>query len=70
MGKKPFRQYIELYLDPAFRIAKDYKYNCQYPAQQFIMELNKIYGEGIVKAIVESYDQRYLTDLENLKIKH
>ena len=34
------------------------------------MELNKIYGEGIVKAIVESYDQRYLADLENLKLKH
>lgn len=66
MGKKPFRPFIELYLDPAFRTARDLKYNCQYPAQAFVMDLIKTYGEGIVKAIVESYDSRYLKDLEEI----
>jgi hypothetical protein len=27
VGKKPFRQYIELYLDPAFRTAKRKRHN-------------------------------------------
>ena len=33
------------------------------------MELIKVYGEGIVKALVESYDPRYLADLEDIKMK-
>ena len=69
LGKKTFRPYVEYYLDATFRTAKgkhiyliilDHKYNCQYPAQTFLMELNKTYGEGILRAIVESHDSRYL----------
>ena len=33
------------------------------------MELNQVYGEGIMRAIVESYDSRYLQDLEEIKQK-
>ena len=33
------------------------------------MELIKQYGEGIVKALVEAYDPRYLKDLEDIKIR-
>jgi hypothetical protein len=34
------------------------------------MELVKTYGEGIMKAIIESYDSRYLHDLEDIQRKH
>jgi len=33
VGKKPFRQYIELYLDPAFRTAKGKRNNYSDPMQ-------------------------------------
>ena len=33
------------------------------------MELIKQYGEGIVKALVEAYDPRYLADFEDIKKK-
>lgn len=33
------------------------------------MELIKQYGEGILKALVEAYDPRYLGDLEEIKMK-
>ena len=34
------------------------------------MDLIKVYGEGIIKAVVESYDSRYLRDLEDITNKH
>ena len=34
------------------------------------MELVKTYGEAIMKAIIESYDSRYLRDLEDIQRKH
>jgi hypothetical protein len=48
----------------------DPKFNCQYPAQEFIIELVKTYGEGIIKAIVEGYDSRYMRDLEEILQKN
>eukprot|EP00347_Sterkiella_histriomuscorum_P007190 403349918 len=66
VGKKVFRPYLELFLDSAFRSAKDDRYNCQFPAQQFIMTLIKEYGEGIMKAVVESHDDRLLRDLDDI----
>jgi len=34
------------------------------------MDLVKTYGEGIMKAIIEAYDDRYLRDLEDIQRKH
>ena len=36
-------------------------------AQDFILEMDKTYGAGIFKAILESHDDRYVADLENFR---
>ena len=64
LGKKKFRGYVELYLDPVFRAAKNQDHmNMAVAAQDFILEMEKIYGQGIFKAILEGHDDRYLGDL-------
>ncbi|CDW87499.1 uncharacterized protein loc100889564 [Stylonychia lemnae] len=65
-GKSQFRPYLELFIEPAFRTAKDDRYNCQYPAQEFVMTLVKVYGQSIVRAVIESYDDRFLGDFQNI----
>merc|ERR1719263_1745122 len=68
VGKKPFRGYVELFLDPAFRCAKsDEHRNMGAAAQDFILELEKTYGPNIFKAIVESHDERFVNDLLKYK---
>ena len=68
MGKKKFRGHVELFLDPAFRTAKVLEHqNMALAAQDFIMFMEKTYGPGIFKAIVEGHDERYLADLQRFK---
>ena len=68
LGKKKFRGYIELFLDPVFRNAKDQKdLNMATAAQDFILEIEKTYGPGIFKAILESNDERFIDDLERYR---
>lgn len=68
LGKKKFRGYVELFLDPVFRSAKDEQYmNMAVAAQDFILEMEKTYGENIFKAIVESHDERFVKDLNTYK---
>jgi len=68
LGKKNFRGYIELFLDPTFRNAKNQdNLNMALAAQDFILEMEKTYGAGIFKAIVEAHDDRYIADLEKFK---
>lgn len=38
-----------------------------YSAQDFILDMEKTYGQGIFKAIVEGHDDRYLVDLESYR---
>lgn len=68
IGKKKFRGYVELFLDPTFRNAKNQdNLNMALAAQDFILEMEKTYGAGIFKAILESHDDRYIADLEKFK---
>lgn len=70
LGKKKVRAYLELFLDPAFRVANDKNpthNNMVYAGQDFILKCDKLYGENIFKAIVESHEERYVSDLERFK---
>lgn len=68
LGKKKFRGYVELFLDPSFRTAKiQDQQNMAISAQDFVLDLEKTYGENIFKAILEAHDDRYLGDLQKYK---
>jgi len=68
LGKKKFRASVELFLDPAFRTAKDLEHQgMALAAQDFILSLEKTYGQGIFKAILESHYERYVADLQRYK---
>lgn len=70
MGKKKVRAYIELFLDPVFRVAglKDPAMNnLVFAGQDFILQCEKSYGENIFRAIVEGYDEKYLPVLKRIK---
>jgi len=67
LGKKKYRPYIEIFLDPAFRNGQESQTNNDYKsmnmtlaAQDFILSLAKVYGEGIFKGILEGHDDRYV----------
>lgn len=64
IGKKNFRNYIELFLDPIFRAAKDNaNQNMAVQAQDFAIQLEDLYGPTIFKAILENHDERYIAEL-------
>lgn len=67
LGKKGFRPHVELFLDPAFRNFNHLSLNCGFAAQDFVLNLNKQYGNNVFFAIVEGHDERYLKDLEQIK---
>lgn len=68
MGKKKFRAHVELFLDPSFRTAKVLEHQgMALAAQDFILFLEKTYGQGIFKAIIEGHDERYIADLQKYK---
>ena len=69
LGKKKFRGYVDTFLDPAFRNAKkqQQEQNMAIAAQEFILDLEKTYGENIFRAILESHDDRYNNDLKEYK---
>lgn len=68
LGKKKFRGYVEVFLDPAFRNAKNQdNLNMALAAQDFILEMEKTYGAGIFKAILEAHDDRYIADLDRFR---
>ena len=68
LGKKKFRGFLELFLDPAFRTAKVPEHQgMALAAQEFILFLEKTYGSGIFKAIVEGHDDRLVADLMKFK---
>jgi len=56
-----------LFLDPTFRNIKEDETNCGVAAQDFLLHLNKTYGESVFKAIVESHDDHYLNKLQQIK---
>jgi hypothetical protein len=64
LGKKKFRGYVEVFLDPAFRNARNQdNLNMALGAQDFILEMDKTYGASIFKAILEGHDEKYVADL-------
>ena len=67
IGKKKFRGLVELFLDPTFRNTSHSSQNCALAAQDFLMELNKVYGESICRAIVENHDSKYLETFDKIK---
>merc|ERR1719329_255377 len=68
IGKKKFRNQVEIFLDPAFRNAKNQEHqNMSYAAQDFILAMERTYGQGIFKAILEGHDDRFIQDLEGYK---
>jgi hypothetical protein len=44
----------------------DENQNCKAAAEDFLILLKKTYGDNIFKAIIESHDSRYLSELEGL----
>lgn len=66
LGKKKFRSFVEVTLDPAFRNLKNENQNCKVSAEDYLIHLKKTYGDNIFKAILESHDPRYLQELERL----
>jgi hypothetical protein len=67
LGKKKFRAYVELMLDPTFRNTNHSHQNCAAAAQDFILEVNKVYGENITRALIENHDSRYSREFETIK---
>ena len=68
LGKKKFRAHVDDMLDPAFRNSKRLEnMNMAIAAQDFILAMDDTYGQSIFKAIVESFDDRYLQDLDQYK---
>ena len=68
LGKKKFRAHVDDFLDPAFRTSKRLEnMNMAIAAQDFILAMDETYGPSIFKAIVESYDDKYLSDLDQYK---
>jgi len=67
LGKKAFRHYVELFLEPAFRNINNQSMNGGFAAQDLIVNMNNAYGNNVFSAIVEQYDSRYLQDLERIK---
>ena len=68
LGKKPFRGYVEIFLDPAFRAAKHEEHqNMAVNAQDFILQLETTYGPNIFKAIVQGHDERFSAELLKYK---
>lgn len=67
LGKKKFRGFVELYLDPAFRNTKNNNQNCAVAAQDFLASLSKVFGENITRAIVENHDSSYVAEYDGIK---
>ena len=70
VGKKKLRGFVELFLDPTFRNAKSLDHqatNMSLSAQDFILELERTYGENIFRAIVESHDDHLLPELKRIR---
>lgn len=68
LGKKPFRNSVELFLDPAFRNARDEVHrNMAVAAQDLLLAFERQYGAGIFKAIVQSHDERYVDEFMKYK---
>jgi len=73
LGKKKYRPYVELFLDPAFRVAQQQysqehqSLNCALAGSDFVLALGKTYGEGIFKAILEGHDERYVAKYAEFK---
>ena len=67
LGKKKFRGFVELYLDPAFRNMNHSSQNCSVAAQDFINGLSKVFGANIARAIVENHDSKYLAEYDQIK---
>jgi hypothetical protein len=47
LGKKAFRPFVESFLDPAFRNFNHLSLNCGFAAQDFVLNLNKLYGNNV-----------------------
>lgn len=56
IGKKKFRSFVEITLDPAFRNLKNEHQNCKVSAEDYLISLKKAYGDNIFKAIIEGHD--------------
>ena len=67
IGKKKFRSFVEIFLDPAFRNTNHSSQNCALAAQDFLLELSKVYGDGICRAIIENHDSKYLATFDKIK---
>lgn len=67
LGKKKFRGFVELYLDPAFRNTKHSNQNCAVAAQDFIASLSKVFGDNIARAIVENHDASLVGEYDQIK---
>lgn len=66
IGKKKFRSFVEITLDPAFRNLKNEHQNCKVSAEDYLISLKKAYGDNIFKAIIEGHDPKFLPELDRL----
>ncbi|XP_041353501.1 uncharacterized protein LOC121371570 [Gigantopelta aegis] len=69
LGKRPFKQHLEAFLDPIF-----YSLSCDNvltssTASNCIIELSNYLGPGIFRGRVEQYNPDYLTQLDTLPLQ-
>ena len=67
LGKKKFRGFVELFLDPVFRNTNHQNQNCAVAAQDFLANLGKVFGENIARAIVENHDAGKVEEYDRIK---
>jgi hypothetical protein len=67
LGKKKFRAYVDMYVEPTFRNCTNANQNCAAAAQDFLIALQQTYGENIFRAILEGVDPRYPQQFEQYK---
>merc|ERR1711871_1222085 len=66
-GKKKFRPFVEIFIDPVFRNVNHNHQLCAISAQDFLLSLEKIYGPNIMRGILEQGSSRYVDEFEKFK---
>ena len=69
LGKAKFRPFLDdpSFVDALFRNAKAESQNRAQPAQTCILELGKMYGEGLFRGVLSMVDDSYVSEYAQYK---
>ena len=67
LGKRKYRGYVEFTLDSCFRNTNHETQLCAVAAQDYLLRLNKIYGEKITFALIENHNPKYVQEFQTIK---